>query len=132
MIHSHGTLLFGLMFVSVAGFVGSLVTIPWILTKIPPDYFSCENRRKHLLDNYPPVIRSILLLIKNILGVVFIISGIMMLFLPGQGVITIVLGILLTDFPYKYKIERWIISRPAILKYINRLRVKSKQRPLEV
>jgi len=69
---------------------------------------------------------------KDILGVIFIISGIIMLFIPGQGIITIIIGIILTDFPGKYKIERWIINHTAMLKYINKLRAKAKQSPIEV
>ena len=131
-IHSHETLFFWLVMASVIGFIGSLIVIPWILIQIPSDYFSHKKRKKHQWSTYPPIIRLILLVMKNILGVIFIISGIIMLFIPGQGIITIIIGIILTDFPGKYKIERWIIHHTAILKYINKLRVKAKQSPIEV
>lgn len=58
-----------------------------------------------------------------------IVSGIMMLFIPGQGILTIIIGIILTDFPYKYRIERWIITRPRILSTLNQLRMKAKKQP---
>ena len=131
-IHSHETLLLWLMIASIIGFIGSLIVIPWILIQIPSDYFSHEKRQKYQWGNYPPIIRLILLLMKNILGVVFIISGVIMLLTPGQGILTIIIGIILMDFPYKYKIEQWIISHPAILRSINKLRVKAKQSPIEV
>ena len=131
-IHSHETLFFWLVVVSFIGFIGSLIVIPWILIQIPSDYFSHEKRQKHQWGSYPPTIRLVLLLIKNILGVIFIISGIIMLFMPGQGIITFIIGIILTDFPGKYKIERWIINNPAILRSINQLRAKAKQSPIEV
>ena len=130
-IHSHETLFFWLMSASVIGFIGSLIVIPWILIRIPSDYFSHKKRQKHQWGSYPPIIRLVLLLIKNILGVIFIISGIIMLLIPGQGIITIIIGIILIDFPYKYKIEQWIISHPAILRSINQLRTKAKQSPIE-
>ena len=41
-----------------------------------------------------------------------------MLVLPGQGILTIIIGLWLIDFPYKYKIEIWIIKHPMILRYI--------------
>ena len=131
-IHSHEILLLWLVIASIIGFIGSLIAIPWILIQIPSDYFSHKKRQKHQWGSYPSVIRLALLLIKNILGVIFIISGIIMLLVPGQGIITIIIGIILSDFPYKYKIERWIIKHPAILRSINQLRVKAKQSPLEV
>jgi cytochrome b subunit of formate dehydrogenase len=109
-----------------------LIVIPWILIQIPSDYFTHERRKKHEWGNYPPIIRLILLLVKNILGVVFIVSGIIMLFIPGQGILTVIIGVILSDFPHKYKIEIWIINQPKILKYINKIRVKAKQRPIEV
>ena len=131
-IHSHETLLLWLLIASIIGFIGSLIAIPWILIQIPSDYFSHEKRQKHQWGSYPPIIRLVLLLIKNILGVIFIISGVIMLLIPGQGILTIVIGIILIDFPYKYKIERWIISHPAILKSINQLRTKAKQSPIKI
>jgi len=131
-IHNHEVLLLWLTIASTIGFIGSLIVIPWILIQIPSDYFSHEKRQKHQWGSYPPIIRLVLLLIKNIIGIIFIISGIIMLFIPGQGIITIIIGIILTDFPDKYKIERWIINHTAILKYINKLRAKAKQSPIEV
>ncbi len=131
-IHNHEGLLLWLTLASAIGLIASLVLIPWILIQIPSDYFSHEKRQKHQWRNYPPIIRLALLLMKNILGVIFIISGIIMLFTPGQGIITIIIGIILADFPSKYKIERWIINNPAILRSINQLRAKAKQNPLEV
>ena len=125
-IYGHEALLLWLTIASVIGLVASLVLIPWILIQIPSDYFSHKKRQKHQWGSYPPIIRLVLLIMKNILGVIFIISGIIMLFIPGQGIITIIIGIILTDFPGKYKIERWIINHTAILRYINKLRAKAK------
>ena len=130
-IHSHETLLLWLTIASIIGFFGSLIVIPWVLIKIPSDYFSHVKRKEHQWGNYPPIIRLALLIMKNILGVIFIIGGIIMLFIPGQGIITIIIGIILTDFPSKYKIERWIMNHTTILKYINKLRAKAKQSPIE-
>ncbi len=131
-IHNHEVLLLWLTIASIIGFIGSLIVIPWILIQIPSDYFSHSKRKKHQWGDYPPIIRLVLLIMKNILGVIFIISGIIMLFIPGQGIITIIIGIILTDFPGKYKIERWIINHTAMLRYINKLRAKAKQSPIEV
>jgi len=104
-IHSHEELLLWLEIASVIGFIGSLIVIPWILIQIPLDYFSHEKRQKHQWYNDLPILRLVFLLMKNILGVIFIISGIIMLFILGQGIITIIIGVIFADFPYKYKIE---------------------------
>jgi hypothetical protein len=55
-----------------------------------------------------------------------------MLFIPGQGILTIMAGIVLMDFPYKYKIMRKIIKNSNILRFINKLREKANQEPFKV
>ena len=62
---------------------------------------------------------------KNLLGIIFVIAGIMMLALPGQGLLTIIIGLVLMDFPGKYHAERWVISRHSILRTTNWIRKKA-------
>ncbi len=131
-IYNHESLFLWLTIVSIMGFLISIVFIPWLVTRIPSDYFSHPKRQKYTWNNQSKILRLIFILMKNIIGVIFIIGGIFLLFLPGQGVLTILLGLFITDFPYKYKIETWIIKHPPILRSINKLRTKAKQRPLEI
>jgi hypothetical protein len=67
---------------------------------------------------------------RNALGYVFIVVGIVMLVIPGQGVLTIVIGIMLLNFPGKYRLERWLVVRRPVLRSINWLRRRSKRNPL--
>ena len=67
---------------------------------------------------------------KNLLGVVLIVSGIFMLVLPGQGLLTIFVGTVLLNYPGKFKLERWIVTRPRIKRLINRLRRYAGHPPL--
>jgi len=64
----------------------------------------------------------VLLIGKNLLGCVIIVAGIVMLVLPGQGILTILAGIMLLDFPGKYRLLRWIVARPQVLRTLNWLR----------
>ncbi|OQX58502.1 MAG: hypothetical protein B5M52_05330 [Helicobacteraceae bacterium 4484_230] len=133
LIHGHESLLLWLTVVSIIALIASMVLIPWMIVHIPSDYFSHPNRqKKYVRDSQISIARLMFMLLKNILGIVFIIGGVAMLVMPGQGILTIVIGILLIDFPYKYQVESWIIKRPTILKSINMLRAKAKQSPLEV
>ena len=50
--------------------------------------------------------------------------------IPGQGLLTILIGLMLIDFPGKHRLERTIISRPKILRTVNRLRARYDKRPL--
>lgn len=121
-----------LFWLAIIGFIGSLIVIPWILIKIPSDYFFTDKRKKCPWGNCHPIIRLITIILKNIFGVILILSGVVMLFTPGQGIITIIGGIILMDFPYKYNILRKFIKQPKVLSTINALRMKANQTPLEV
>ena len=131
-IHSHETLLLWLTIASIIGLIASLVLIPWVVVQIPSDYFSHKKRQKYQWDRYPPIVRLAFIFLKNILGIIFIIGGVLLLLLPGQGILMIIVGLLFVDFPYKYEVEGRIVKHPAILKSINRLRAKAKQYPLEI
>jgi UPF0716 family protein affecting phage T7 exclusion len=58
------------------------------------------------------------------LGVVLVVLGILMSVpgVPGQGFLTILLGIMLLDFPGKRNLEYKLVSRPQVLNAINKLR----------
>ena len=117
--------------VSALTFVGSLVIVPILAARIPADYFSAGRRGKTPWGRKYPALRLVLLILKNALGVVLVMGGILMLFLPGQGLLTIFLGIMLMDFPGKYRLERYLISRGPVLRGINWIRRKAGVRELE-
>lgn len=131
-IQSHETALLWLAIGSAISFVGTLILVPFLVIRIPDDYFSQSRRRHTQWAQHHPFVRGLLLLLKNITGVIFVLAGILMLVLPGQGLLTIVIGIILLDFPGKFKLERWMISHQIILKSINWLRQRSKRKPLIV
>jgi len=131
-INDHESLLLWLATGSVIVFIASILLIPWIVTKIPSDYFTHPKRQKYLWCNQPKIVRFVFILLKNILGVTLVLGGIAMLLLPGQGILTILIGFIIMDFPYKYKVETWIIKHPFVLRVINKLRSKVKQQPLVV
>jgi hypothetical protein len=51
--------------------------------------------------------------------------------LPGQGILTILIGVSLMEFPGKYRLERGIIHFGPVLKGINTLRRRYGRPPLE-
>ena len=118
----------GLIIFSVIAFVGTLIAIPAILIRLPPDYFK-NHHHKPWFANHHPVIRTLGLMIKNIVGIIFLLAGIAMLFLPGQGLLTMLLGILFIDFPGKHRLEQKLIQHPQILKAINAFREKTGKPP---
>ena len=106
-------------------FTLSLLSLPWLVAQIPEDYFLTKTR--------PIGDRSILVLwTKNLIGYGLILAGILMLLLPGQGILTLFTGVLLIDYPGKSRLERQIARKPAILKSLNWLRAKAHKPPLIV
>lgn len=113
-------------------FIFSLLGISWLVAQIPEDYFLPEKRHPSLWKVKAPILRLIILIIKNILGAFLIIGGFMMLVLPGQGLLTIVTGFLFVDYPGKFKLERRMVAHPAIFNSLNWIRAKSNKAPLRI
>jgi hypothetical protein len=112
-------------------FVATMIAIPIVLVKLPDDYFD-DRRPRVWLQNRPRAVRATAYAIKNVIGAVFLIAGIAMIVLPGQGLLTILIGISLMDFPGKRKFERRIIGQPTVLRTINKIREKFHRKPLVV
>lgn len=129
-IQENETFLWLLGLVSVFTFIGSLIIVPWLIIRIPPDYFASTERRRSITTQRHPILRLILVLAKNLTGTILIVMGIAMLVLPGQGILTILMGILMVDFPNKYGFERWLVQTKPIAKTINAIRKRAGSHPL--
>ena len=115
--------------ISLIFFVGSLVAIPYILVRIPADYFDIRVPRPWM-QNHHPMLRMMGHIVKNAIGAIFLFAGFLMLFLPGQGILTMLIGVSMLDFPGKRKIEAKMISQQTVLGVINGMREKFGRPPL--
>jgi len=132
-IKGHDVLLVWMTVVSIIMFVGTLAAVPWLVVRIPPDYFTHKRRREEKLwDHRHPVIRAVLLTGKNLTGYILIAAGIAMLVLPGQGLLTILIGIIFIDMPGKYRLEKWVVTRPPVLHSVNWFRKRANHPPLVI
>jgi hypothetical protein len=129
-IQNHETLLWWLAASSVIAFVSTLVAVPILLVRIPFDYYARGKDHAKPSIEFHPMVPAILVIGKNALGCVLVVVGIVLLVLPGQGVLSILVGIALLDFPGKHRLERWIVSRGPVLRSINWLRRRSGRPPL--
>jgi len=116
---------------SVVFFVGSLIAIPFILVRLPTDFFDTRVPRRWMEDHHP-VLRLLGHLVKNVVGTIFLFAGFLMLFLPGQGILTMLIGVTMLDFPGKRKMEAKMIGQPAVLSTINNMRQKFGKPPLTI
>lgn len=117
--------------VSAVFFVGTLFAIPIILVRLPANYFDERYPRSWMRDHHP-VLRLIAHLAKNLAGAVFLVAGVVMLVLPGQGLLTILIGLSLLDFPGKRRLEARLIGQPAVLNVINAMRRRYGRPPLTI
>lgn len=112
-------------------FVGTLFAIPIILVRLPANYFDERHPRSWMRDHHP-VLRLIAHLAKNLVGAVFLLAGIAMLVLPGQGLLTILIGVSLLNFPGKRRLEARLVGHPTVLKGINAMRQRFGRPPLTI
>ncbi|NCA69559.1 MAG: hypothetical protein EOM91_05515 [Sphingobacteriia bacterium] len=129
-IETHQALLLSLAGLSVLLFVGSLIALPFLLARIPEDYFIDQRRHVARLRRLHPLVYLALRLVKNLVGWILVLAGLVMLVLPGQGILTILMGLVLCDFPGKFALERRLASNPRILSAINWIRSRGGHPPL--
>ncbi|MDX1570075.1 MAG: PGPGW domain-containing protein [Xanthomonadales bacterium] len=118
--------------VSAFMFVATLLVIPWLVIRIPADYFVDPHRHNPVVLSGRPILHAVWRIFANLLGVVLVFAGVAMLVLPGQGILTIVVGLLLMNFPGKYELERWLVSFRAVHRSINGIRRRAGRQPLVV
>lgn len=106
--------------------LASMVAIPWLVIRMPADYFSGQQK--------PARHRSpagwALWLLRNLAALLLLLAGIIMLVLPGQGILTILIAIGISTFPGKYRLERAIVRRPRVLRALNWIRQRYNRPPL--
>lgn len=126
----HADVLYWLAVASGLMFVISLFAVPWLLARIPADYFIRE--RPHRIDGERWLVWVVRKVVKNLVGLVLFLAGLAMIGLPGQGLLTMFIGLSLLDFPGKRKLELKLIRRPGVRRAIDWLRAKQGQPPLIV
>ena len=98
--------------------------------RMSPDYFVRDENSSSTWRQRYPLLGVVVLVLKNVFGVVLVLMGIALLFLPGQGVLTLLIGIGLLDFPGKRKLEKKIVRTPTVHKTMDAIRRRAGQPPL--
>jgi len=129
------SLTLGRILIGVGVFLVSLlvnaVIVGIVIVTIPANYFS-SHYQQDFLPNSSWLARWGISIMKNIAGAILLILGIAMLIGPGQGILSILSGLIMLDIPGKRPIEARIIKRPAILAAANNLRSRYNKEPLEM
>ena len=113
-------------------FVVTLVVFPRVIIFRPKDYFVRHHRDPAHQTRQHPAVWLTLTIVKNLVGWAFILAGIVMLVLPGQGILTILIGVSLANFPGKYALERRLVRKSSVARALNRVREKAGKPRLEI
>ena len=118
--------------VSLVITVASIALAAFVVIRWPANQFK-EAAQPRFWDTRHPIIRITGLVMKNIGGYLIIVLGIIMALpgVPGQGLLLILIGLTLVDFPGKRRLERNLIRRPAVARVVNGLRVRFGRPALE-
>jgi len=110
----------------------SLAAVTAVLVSLPADYFA--HRAPATAGPRSPLVRAAWRVGKNLLGLVLVALGVVLSVpgVPGQGLLTILIGIILLDFPGKRALVQRLVGRPAVLGAINRLRARFRRPPMEL
>lgn len=119
---SHPTLMWGMGGFSVLAVVLSILLVPRYVASLPQDFLQTGERQSSA--------STLGRVLRNVVGVVLVLFGIAMLVLPGQGLLTLLVGVLLVDFPGKRRVMRRILGRPKVLGAVNKLRARRGAPPL--
>lgn len=119
---THPGLVWGLGAFSLVALVASVLLVPWFLARLPAEYLRDGDTQHH----HSMAFR----VLRNALGVLLVMLGLVMLVLPGQGLLTLLVGLLLVDFRGKHALLVRFLSRPQVLSVVNKLRAKHGSPPL--
>jgi hypothetical protein len=131
-IKDHQQIFWWLGSVSLLTLVISLVFLPIVVTRMRSDYFLPDRDEERSFAHQHPAVRWTGLILKNLFGGILFVAGILMLGLPGQGILTILMGLMLLDFPGKQRLELWLVRLPAVELALNWIRKKNDRPPLEI
>jgi hypothetical protein len=108
----------------------SLAVVILFVVRIPADYLSTGRRP----PTRPIVVRVAIAILKNVAGVALVLVGIVLSFpgIPGQGILTILVGLMLTDLSGVRKLERVLARRPSVRRALDTVRAKFGRAPLKV
>jgi len=124
---SYSSILIGLGGLSVLILVFSIAGMGWFIAQIPEDYFIHDKRQARHWNKYSSQARIAIIIFKNIFGGIMLVGGLFLLVLPGQGLLTMIIGLLLIDYPGKFQLEQKIISIPSIFRSLNWFRAKARK-----
>ena len=107
--------------------VTSLVATPWLVARLPKDYLIKAGLRQKPRG----VIHTVLYYARAILGLILVVFGLVLMLTPGPGLVVLIVGISLAEFPGKQRLLVSIATQPSVLKSLNWMRTRRGKQPFE-
>jgi hypothetical protein len=127
---AHANLLWIMGSISLVMFVGTILALPLIIIYLPARFFNPSAYAARRSENGLSTWRLCWLVLKNVLGAGLILAGLVMLVLPGQGLVTLLIGLSLVAFPGKRRLVCRLLRQPGVLGFINRIRTAAHRPPV--
>lgn len=107
-------------------FVIGVIATPFLLGLIDEDYFIKQKNYKFQINGF---LHGLRIIVRTLIGLILLIAGLIMLFTPGQGLLSIVIGLSMMEFPGKHRLEWKLIQHEPTYKALNWLRNKAGKPP---
>ncbi len=111
--------------VSLALLACTVLLAPRLIAALPEDHFVAPET-----PPTPGVGGLLRRLGLNVLGAVFALLGLVMLFTPGPGIVFLLIGLSLTRFPGRRRLMVNLVSAPNVLDALNWIRKRHDRPPL--
>lgn len=115
---------------SILTFICSLLVIPWLILRMSPEYFIRHRRDVTERHRHHPVLAVIILFLRNAVGFGLLAAGITMLVMPGQGILTMLVGLSFMDFPGKQRLLEKAVQKKGVQRSLNWVRRKGGKKDL--
>jgi MFS family permease len=121
LLRTHEQALWLLGLVSAVLFFATALLVPLLIMLLPEGYFARRHGR-HEFSRRHPIVIVVLFVCRNAVGAALLVAGIIMLFTPGQGLLTILVALALVDFPGKHALLERMIRNPRVFAAANGIR----------
>lgn len=111
----------------VVGTAAGAVCVLWL----PADYFDSKKVVIRSTPSGSPFWSWVVFVGRNVVGAALIFAGLVMLVIPGPGLLALAVGAVLVDFPGKHRLISKLLARPHVLSAANHWRQKFDKPPLQ-
>ena len=112
--------------ISIIMMLASMIFIPLLIVKMPANYFVADRRIRHWTFS-----RVTFYVLRNLLALLLLVAGLIMLVLPGQGLLTIIIAVMVSDVRGKYRFERFLVRQQGVIRSMNWIRKQYQKEPIQ-